>query len=180
MPRRPPARPAPPPDLGPVWEADLAPVPISFDDDPTARPALLLIVVDGYILSFELVSRPSAVTGGSRGAARPRDPKGIATVGQAPINVMVRHITLVAPLNALLRVEGCEVDVARALPGVDEALRSFGERFTGRVDDGGETPRPPSGVAPDVGRLGTVRRADRPAFAAAAALSSGTVEEHCQ
>src|ERR1035437_5844668 len=83
-PRRPPA---PTPVL--IWEADLAPVAITLGDDPSARPALLLIVdvTNGLILAGDVVSHPSAqpapIADGVRAA--------IASTGTSPEIIRVRH-----------------------------------------------------------------------------------------
>jgi hypothetical protein len=43
-----------------VWQADVVPLMASFDDDPGARPATLLVTADGFVIFTDILARPSA------------------------------------------------------------------------------------------------------------------------
>ena len=141
MPRRPARRSPPPPDLGLTWEADLAPVAMAFDDDPAARPTLLLVVANGFILAGDIVSHPSAVpariaetlAGGIRAAT--------ASAGRSPSVVHVRHRTVAEKLGELLASAGITVRSVPALPDVDAALAGFDQMVLGQPPDAGPRPR---------------------------------------
>src|ERR1035437_7434903 len=111
-PRRPPA---PTPVL--IWEADLAPVAITLGDDPSARPALLLIVdvTNGPILAGDVVSHPSAQPAQIAATIADGVRAAIASTGTSPEIIRVRHEKVADELSALLGSPGIAVERANEL-----------------------------------------------------------------
>src|SRR4051812_26470156 len=44
--------------INPHWEADLLPIPAHFDNDPSARPTLLLVAAGELILHSDVLANP--------------------------------------------------------------------------------------------------------------------------
>ncbi len=108
-----------------AWEATVAPLPGVFDDDPQARPVILMVVANGFVVSTEIVNRPS------------EEPDVLASLlareilvaaqksGVVPTHISIRHAALHEPLSRLLDTHGFAVRLASELPGIDDALRSM-------------------------------------------------------
>lgn len=140
MPRRT-SRRSPPPDVGSTWEADLSPVAIAFDDDPAARPTLLLVVADGFILAGDLVAHPGALPAQIAETLAVGIQSATTSAGQPPKVVQVRHRTVAEKLGELLVPSGVTVRCVADLPGVDAALAGFAEIVLGLPADAGPLAR---------------------------------------
>jgi len=119
---------APPPQaLAGRWELAVAPFPGRFDDNPAARPVVVMLVTGSFIVSTELANRP------------PEDPEALAALmwkevertidatGVVPPALYLRQATLAEPLRALLRGRSLKVavHVQDSLPELDEAMQSL-------------------------------------------------------
>jgi hypothetical protein len=104
----------------------------SFDDDPGARPATLLVTADGFVIFTDILARPSAevedlaveLERGVREAAR--------TVGGFPAAIEVREPEVAEALAS--RMGGAEspaVVRAAALAGVDAAMTALNRSVGG-------------------------------------------------
>lgn len=107
------------------WEVDIAPVPATFADDPAARPAAILVAAPPFVISAEMVSRPSAEPEELAGLLAAEILKGAENTGVTPAHVSIRHAELANPLARALKATGIAVRVAEQLPGVEDALRSL-------------------------------------------------------
>jgi len=116
------ARPTPHPEAR--WEVDLLPLPITIGSDPDARPVILLVVGDGYVLHQQALNQP------------PSDPVEVAglllrgvravvdRVGSWPPVVAVRTPALAAALSAAAGSVPARIETG-PLPEFDEASRGL-------------------------------------------------------
>jgi len=111
--------------LNRAWEVDIAPVPGRFANDPAAQPAAILVEAAPFVISVEMVNRPSAEPGALAELLAAEIRKAVENTGVAPTHVSIRHAVLAESLRALLMAQNIAVHVAEQLPGVDEALRSL-------------------------------------------------------
>ncbi len=130
-----------PPNIALTWEADLSPLPIAIDDDAAARPALLLVVADGFILTGDLVGHPSAAPEDVAGLLAGAIHAAAVSTGRSPDVVHVRHPAVAERLGALLAGSGSKVASVPALPHLDEALAGFRSMVLGQADGAGPSPR---------------------------------------
>lgn len=129
-----------------TWEADLAPLPIAIDDSPAARPALLLVVSDGFILTGDIVGQPSAAPEDVAELLAGAIQTAAASTGRPPDVVHVRHPAVAERLGELLASSGSAVASVPALPELDEALAGFHSMVLGRAESAGPRPRAASPV----------------------------------
>jgi len=111
--------------LNRAWEVDLAPVPATFADDPAARPTAILVAAPPFVLSAEVVNRPSAEPAALAQLVAAEIQKAVESTGTQPTHVSIRHAVLAKPLRDILQAQGIAVQVAEQLPGVEDALRSL-------------------------------------------------------
>ena len=88
---------------------------VTIDDDPRARPALLLIVDAERILAGEIVSRPSADPVAIAVTLEAAIRKAIAGGGR-PKRITVRHASVAGALGERLQSEGIAVRAGHSLP----------------------------------------------------------------
>ena len=113
----------PPPPDGP-WEVDLVATPASIGNDPTARPALVLVVADGRPLAADLEGHPPAEPDAVARLLAASIVQCVARTGMQPPIVRVRHARVAAALAADPAVEGIRVE-AGPLPGLDAVAADF-------------------------------------------------------
>ena len=139
--RPPRAAPSAPP-VSDTWQAELAPVAVSFTDDASARPALLLVVsIDNFILHGDVVAHPSTVPAEIAAILAEGVARAIERVGRAPRRLEVRDGSVAATLAPVLREAGVAVHVVERLDAVDRALKGYDEMVLGRPERPGPRPR---------------------------------------
>jgi hypothetical protein len=124
-----------------VWRADLAPVAITLDDDPAARPALLLVMAGGFILSGDVVSRPSSLPADVASILANGIRTAIVKAGYSPRTVQVRYPAVAKALVELLAPLEITVRAVPELPDIDDALHHFDQTLVGRPPELGPRPR---------------------------------------
>jgi hypothetical protein len=112
------------------WEADVTPMPVVSDSDPSARHAAVMLAANGAMLHIEFEAHP------------PSDASGIATLlanamdavlaggGLPPSEVIVRHAAVAAELRRMLG-EATPVAHAPRLPMLDEFSAAVRQQITG-------------------------------------------------
>jgi hypothetical protein len=105
-----------------AWQIDLVPIPISFDDDPAARPCFVLIAANGLVVHSNLLTQPASEPA-EVAAQMAREVLAAAQELEAqPRRIMVRRRETVAPLRAELAAAGCRAPVSVGpLDDLDEA-----------------------------------------------------------
>ncbi|MEO8334306.1 MAG: SEC-C metal-binding domain-containing protein [bacterium] len=112
-----------------VWEADVTPMPVATEEEPTGRHAAVIIAANGAVLLVEAESHPpSDAPGVAKLLAKAIDTL-LARGGAAPAEVLVRHEAVATALGLLM--EGTTVDHAPVLPLVDEFAASFRQQVSG-------------------------------------------------
>lgn len=115
----------PPAALPRAWEIDIAPLPSSFEDDPTARPAVILVAAPPFVLGCEVVSRPSAEPDELAVLLAQQVLAAAERAGTAPTMVAVRYESLVEPLRRKLLPYGIGVVAQGELLAVNDTLRNM-------------------------------------------------------
>jgi SEC-C motif len=130
------AEPAPSPPAearGGDWEADLLPVPVAFDDQPDARPGVVLVTGHGgFVLATDVLTRPSGEPGGVAAELARQVRRAADAAGGPPARVLVRDPEVAASLARELAGDAIEVRTCERLPGIDRAAGSLLEHMTGR------------------------------------------------
>jgi hypothetical protein len=128
-------------ELPPVWELDAAPIDVRLDDDPAARPAMVLVAAGGLILHVDVVSHPPAepaevavILVAALDAAQ-------AAAARAPALVVVRHESVATALRPLLASTNIVVDRSIDLPEVDAVLAGYDTHVLGMPAREGRYPR---------------------------------------
>ncbi|HMB55106.1 MAG TPA: SEC-C metal-binding domain-containing protein [Thermoanaerobaculia bacterium] len=109
------------------WQADVVPMRAAFDDDPAARPAVLLVAADGFIVLSDVLSRPSPEVDDLAATLDEAVRRTGERVGCLPPRLRVRDDDVARALAARFADEGPEV-VAGDLEGVDEAAQTYAEQ----------------------------------------------------
>ena len=117
----------PPSDaLAGKWEVAVAPFPGRFDNDPAARPVVVMLVAGGFVLSAELANRPPEEPEALAALMAKEVHRAIDATGVVPPQVHVRQQTLATPLRLQLRVpHRIAVRLHDTLPALDEALQGL-------------------------------------------------------
>lgn len=114
-----------PPELAKVasaaqtWEADVLPLTARFQDDPEARPAVVLVMAGEVVLHADVVRRPPAEPEELAGLMEAAVVASAARVGVLPRRLRVRHRELVAPLSGLLAPREVQVRASRKAGQID-------------------------------------------------------------
>ncbi|MDB4890288.1 MAG: motif [Gemmatimonadetes bacterium] len=107
-----------------AWEADVTPMPMSIDSDPSGRPAAVILAANAVVLHMELEAHPPS---DARGVAMLLA-KAIETVlargGAPPTEVLIRHPAVAVELRQLLGEETTVLDVLYLA-----TLHDFAEAF---------------------------------------------------
>lgn len=115
-----------------VWQADLLPVPIRLEDDLDARPAALLVIASGFVISSEMLSRPSPEVDAIAAELSSGILAAIRAVGSAPAEIAVREPEVAAALAELLATAGHVLAVKAApLPELEAAMASLNQSMGG-------------------------------------------------
>ena len=113
------------------WDVELAPLSIEIGSDPTARPAVVLIVARDLVIHAEIVEHA------------PADPDAVGTLlgdaivaaveqlGEAPPEVRVRHDNVADALRERVTSLGIAVRHERTLPSLREASASLRSALLG-------------------------------------------------
>jgi hypothetical protein len=117
----------PPPDaLAGPWEVAVAPFPGSFDDDPAARPVVVMLVAGGFVLSVEMANRPPEEPEALAALMAHEVQRAIEATGVVPPEVDVRQPALAPPLRSQLRTpHRIAVRERDTLPALDQALQGL-------------------------------------------------------
>lgn len=113
------------PDIGDDWSLDLVPLPIHFDDETAANPAILLLTSEESVLHSDLVRRVPGemdeVVALLAGALR----QVMADTGRTPRTLRVLYPELAEALRAALRGTGIAVEQARLLAELEEVAEAM-------------------------------------------------------
>lgn len=115
-----------------AWQADAVPLPVTFQDDATARPAVFLVTAAGFVLGSEVLSRPSAEWDDVARQLALAVGAASESVGATPRVVQVRHPEIAAALEPLLSPRDVRVEWD-ALVELDELARELVADLTGGI-----------------------------------------------
>lgn len=112
------------------WEVDLLPLGSSLENDPSARPTMLLVGAGDYVLHVEVVSHPPTVIGALGDLLASALEAANRSTGKRPQVVLTRHPVVAELLELLLQetrhpMKGTRVGVSPVLVRVDDAIESF-------------------------------------------------------
>ncbi len=116
---------------GPVlWEADVTPMPLAVETEPTGRHAAVILAANEAILHLEVEAHPpSDALGVAKLLAKAIDTV-LARGGAEPTEVVVRHRAVAAELAAIMGTRAPVIDAPR-LSLLDEFARSFRQQVSG-------------------------------------------------
>ncbi len=117
-------RPLMPPtgEIGDGWALTIVPAPVTFDDDPQARPVVVLVTAGTFVMHVELLGRaPAELEPLAAEVLRVLD-IAIANAGKAPHSVALEYDRLARTLRPTLRQRAITVRVAARAPAADDAL----------------------------------------------------------
>lgn len=107
------------------WQADIVPVPIGLDNDPSSRPGVVLIVGGGLVLHAYLLSRPSAEPEAMAAEIERQLAVAGEKLGGQPVRVEVGYPELAAELARRLAPDiSVEVGELEELREAASALRA--------------------------------------------------------
>lgn len=117
-----------------VWQADIRPLPIGFDDEPDSRAASLLVTADGFVVDADTLVRPSPEPEAMAELFEQAILRTAERLGGHPETIAVRHHPVVQPLAERLAAHGIASEVvAQDVVDVDEAAVGLIESFTGQT-----------------------------------------------
>jgi hypothetical protein len=117
-----------------VWQTDIRPLPISFDDEPDSRAAALLVTADGFLVDIEILVRPSPEPEAMAELLEKVILRASEKVGTHPETIAVRHDALVQSLAERLAGHGIESEVVvEDLVDLDGAAAGLIENLTGQT-----------------------------------------------
>ena len=117
----------------PVWEVDIAPLPLSFQDDPGARPGALTVMAGEVVVFLDLLSRPPGESPEvamelQRGMEEAR-----RVLGRYPEEVLVRHRSVGLELMPYFSRHGIGLTITPFMDNLDDMTAHL-------VADGGGGP----------------------------------------
>jgi hypothetical protein len=116
------------------WEADVTPVPVRIETDPSARGAAVMLIAQGIILSSELEMHPPSDAEGVATLLVQAMDKVLARGGAAPSMISVRHRDVATQFGLLLKKRGeIEVIASPQLPMLDEFAVSLRQHLSGQT-----------------------------------------------
>lgn len=118
--------------IGTVWQMDLAPVPSRFDDDPSARPVMLMVLAGDVVLHGDIVAHPPSEYDDIAALLESAIDAAIEASHVSPTIVELRFKEIAAPLATRLQSRSISVRVAGSLPKLAAALDSFERRVLGK------------------------------------------------
>lgn len=113
------------------WEAEVAPIPATIEDDPDARLAIVLIAAPPLVVHADTVANPPADHAGIARLLAAALSAAVASSGVTPLEVAVRTPALADALEPLVAERGISVRASRELPALSDALRSLTTHLTG-------------------------------------------------
>lgn len=116
-------------EIGTVWQVDLAPLVMTLDDDPSARPAMLLVMSADVIIHGDMVSHPPSEYDAIAALLESAIDAAIAASNVVPTELQLRYGELAIPLAARLDARGIAVRDLDRLPHLDAALDDFNRRL---------------------------------------------------
>lgn len=117
-----------------VWQADIVPVNMRLGDDPTARPAIVLVMAGGQVVFHELLSRPSAEPADMAGELAGGILEAAGAMGSMPVQVQVRHEDVAAALADRLTSRNVEVTATAVMRDIEHCADSMRAYFAGGPD----------------------------------------------
>ena len=115
-----------------IWQADILPFAATFDDDPGARPATVLITADGFVIFNDILARPSAEVDGIAAELERGVLEAASRIGSLPSVIEVREPEVATVLAGRMRDTGTPTTVRAApLPGVEAAMVSLNRSMGG-------------------------------------------------
>ncbi len=141
-------RPEPAAPRGPreIWQADLVPVAIALGDTPDARPALCIVMCDGFILHGDLVAHPPNDAPGVAAELAAAILAAAAATKRRPAAIEVRDARVATALRGILDAEhpagdAPAVRAVKQMPDMDDAMASFDRSVVGRPAEAGPRSR---------------------------------------
>jgi hypothetical protein len=117
--------------IGTVWQIDLAPIAARFADDPSARPAVLVVLADNVVLHADMAFHaPSEYDDIAELLESAIDSAAEASRVQ-PTVVELRFTELASPLARRLEPRGIAVRTLDRLPRVEEAIDDIDRKLLG-------------------------------------------------
>ncbi len=115
-------------DIGTVWQMDLAPAPSRFDDDPSARPVILMVLAGDVVLHGDIIAHPPSEYDDIAALLESAIDAAIEASRVSPTMVELRFREITAPLATRLQSRSISVRTAASLPKLEAALDSFERR----------------------------------------------------
>ncbi|MEO5814499.1 MAG: hypothetical protein ABIT20_04375 [Gemmatimonadaceae bacterium] len=112
-----------------IWEADVTPMPVATESEPTGRPAAVIIAANEAVLLVEAEAHPPSDAAGVAKLLAQAIGTVLARGGVAPAGVLVRHAEVATALGLLM--EETPVSHTPVLPMADEFARSFRQQVSG-------------------------------------------------
>ena len=115
-----------------TWQADILSFAATFQDDPGARPATMLVTADGFVLFTETLARPSAEVDDIAAELHRGIFEAATQAGSFPPAIEVREAEVASALAERIREAGSPIPVRAArLPGVDKAMAAINQAMGG-------------------------------------------------
>ena len=118
-------------EIGTSWQAELVPIMARFDADPTVRPALALVVADGFVLHHELVAHPPAEPAAIAAVLAEAVDAASEAARVEPSVVEVRFAAVAGPLAERLAARHVTVREVAQLPLLDAVVDDFAAHVPG-------------------------------------------------
>lgn len=114
------------------WEADVTPVPARIANEPTGRPAAVMLVADGFVLASDIVLHPPSNAAGVATLIGNAVSALVAKGGAPPSSLTVRHEAVAELLRPMMLPLGVKhIQAFRALPALDDAASSLRQHMAG-------------------------------------------------
>jgi hypothetical protein len=114
------------------WQVDVIPLPITVQTEPDARPGCFLATGAGFVLSYELLARPTGEVDELAALMAERLTPLLDDTGGGPPVVAVRHLSVAEALAPLLEPHGTRVEFAGRLEELEDAADSLVRHLTGK------------------------------------------------
>jgi hypothetical protein len=112
-----------------VWEADVTPMPVATESEPTGRHAAVILAANDVVLHVEAEAHPPSDAAGVAKLLAKSIDMVLARGGVAPAGVLVRHAAVAAELQLLM--EETPISHAPVLPLIAEFAASFRQQVAG-------------------------------------------------
>lgn len=118
----------------PVWQAEIVPVHAFIEEEPNARPAVLLVTARAHPIRNEMLTRPSAEADDIAAELARGIRETMEKTHFSPTEVQVRYEDVANGLRDLLSPDGIAVTAARTLAGLDICADLVKSHFWGGED----------------------------------------------